>query len=1554
MATVHDVVEVLRQAPSNAERGAQFEQLMVSYFQLDPMWAGKYDRVWRWVDWPDHQGMDTGIDLVARERDTGELAAIQCKFYEPEHTLSKKDLDSFFTASGKKPFTSRIIISTTDKWGSNAEAALTDQHIPVTRIDMATLAGSPINWDIAWPAQKLQITVELTAKNKTRPHQDLAIQKVFEGFVANGRGKLIMACGTGKTFTALKIAERTATERGGAARVLFLVPSISLLSQTLREWTAQAQTPMRAFAVCSDAKVSRVVEDIKAHDIPLPATTDSGKLAEQLCDGGAGGGLAVVFSTYQSLPVIAEAQGLGIEPFDLIICDEAHRTTGVTLADGDESNFVKIHDEDFVRGTKRLYMTATPRIFGEPVKAKAEEHSAVLASMDDEDVYGPEFHRLGFGEAVSKGLLTDYKVLVLTVDQELIAAPLQAQIVDSNQEINLDDATKIVGCWNGLAKRAGADMNGEGFAPGEVPMRRAVAFLRDIKSSKRFAEAFEQVIDAYDGADEDVLDCSVHHVDGTFNALQRNQELTWLQAPLAAGECRILSNARCLSEGVDVPSLDAVMFLNPRNSHVDVIQSVGRVMRRPRGNETKDYGYIILPVGVPAGVPPEKALADNKRFKVVWDVLNALRSHDDRFNAMVNSIELNKGAVEPGSTGNGQLMGGHIGPTAEPGEALSADGQSTDSKAIAATQVATQAALFSLTDWRDAIYARIVKNVGTRAYWEDWASSVADIAAAQQTRIRAAVQEGDPTIRGAFVQFVQAMRHNLNESITENDAISMLSQHLITKPIFDALFEGYSFAAHNPVSQVMQAMVDVLSGEGLESETRELDAFYDSVRVRASGVNSASGKQTVITELYERFFKLAFAKQADALGIVYTPVEIVDFLLRAANDVLVSEFDQSLSDDGVHVLDGFTGTGTFIVRLLQSGIIKPEDLARKYATELHANEIMLLAYYIAAVNIEATYHGILGGEYEPFNGMVLTDTFQISEAGDQADTSLFPANNDRIEAQLRTPIQVIVGNPPYSVGQASANDNNANMKYSTLDGRIEATYATRSAAKSRRTLYDSYIRAIRWATDRIGGRGVVAFVTNGGWIDDNTADGIRLSLADEFNALYVYNLRGNQRTAGEQSRREGGKVFGAGSRSTVAMLVAVKNPSRSGACEILHRDVGDYLSRDEKLAVIDQGTLGTIEWTRICPNQAGDWISQRNESFAEYPAIGDKHDRQAQTIVRSYSLGLGTNRDAWVYNFSSGRLRSAVCQTIDFFNAEADRFDRDGGGRPPDGFVSNDPTKISWSSSLLPKVAKGIRLREDSTGYRRSMYRPFMPMHVYFDAHLNHRRGDLPKMFPTPTHTNLGFYINGAHSSSVFAVLMTDQIPCLDLYGKGGQFVPRWTYEEADQTSGQLDLGTAGDEIDRTGYRRVDNITDTTLRDYRAAFGDHVAKDDIFYYLYGLLHSPQYRQTFAADLKKMLPRIPRSSSRSVFEAFAEAGRRLAELHVGYESVGPYPLVENVKGMFAHDDRELWRVQKMKWRSKSDRSAIVYNRDVTLEGIPDEAHRYMLGSRNALEWLIDRY
>ena len=1347
--------------------------------------------------------------------------------------------------------------------------------------------------------------------------------------------------------------------------MLFLAPSIALVSQTLREWMAQSQTRIRPMVVCSDTKASRKTEDITIYDIPLP-TTDAARLAEQMkASGRRGKQMTVVFSTYQSIDVVARAQRESREQFDLILCDEAHRTTGVTLPGGaDESAFVKVHDNDYLPATKRLYMTATPRIYGEESKRKAADHSAVVASMDDETVYGPQFHRLGFGEAVERNLLTDYKVMILCVDNESVSGGLQSALADEDHELSLDDAAKIVGCWNGLAKRT-ADMD---FGPDPVPMRRAVAFAQNIKASKAFAQTFPAVVeDLHTDPDMPDLEVAVHHVDGTMNALTREDELSWLKSPgVEESECRILSNARCLSEGVDVPALDAVLFLSPRNSLVDVVQSVGRVMRKAPG---KEFGYIILPVAIDASESPDEAMRNNKRFKVVWDVLNALRSHDDRFKAMVNSIDLDKSTK------------GRIGI-----EVFGRDGASEKRSEKAQQALGQQFPLFS-TQLKDAILARIVKKVGEREYWENWADDVVHIHTNQVTRITSLLTRAraeDDELADAFRAFHEGLRANINESISEADAIDMLSQHLITQPVFEALFPTGSFARNNPVSATMQTMIGLLERAGLQAETAALESFYASVRRSAQGVTTTAGRQTVIHRLYEQFFRKAFPKQSSSLGVVYTPVEVVDFILRSADDVCRAQFGYGLTDTDVHVQDPFTGTGTFIVRLLESGIIRPEDLARKYDRELWANEIMLLAYYIACVNIETTYQALTqarvdeiadqqfasrpaaetgpGGEipstegeqsegrasqeapsarYTPFPGATLTDTFQITEKGDRADTSLIPANNERIERQLAAPIQVIVGNPPYSAGQSSANDDNANLHYPTLDARIGQTYAARSTATNKNSLYDSYIRAFRWASDRIGEQGVVAFVSNNGWVDGNTADGIRKTLVDEFTQIWVYNLRGNARTSGDTRKREGGGVFGLGARTGVAVLIAAKQPGVAG-CQLHYHCVPDYQSREEKLADIDEATLASVPWRSITPNEAGDWINQRNAIFDTFPALSD--DPVAH--FASHSRGVETTRDAWCYNFSRSKVESNMRRMIDFYNEQA--LSNDGN----DASLSSDPSKISWSRNIRRRAVAGHTERFVPEHVQdEAVYRPFCKNALYFDPVFNSVPGKNSSYFPTSQHENVGFGAIESGARSPFSVLMQNALPDSKTYVDAAQFFPRWTYEKVSADDG-LFAASPG-EVDEYGYRRVDNITDEILAVYREKFGPQVSKDDIFHYVYGVLHSQQYREVFAADLKRMLPRIPLAASSADFQAFVDAGRALADLHVNYETVDPYPLHESTHPLDV-DEWELYRVTKMRWEDKTTRKAIIYNGYLTLSDIPAAVHEYRLGSRSGLEWLIDRY
>lgn len=1579
MSALANLLDSYRKAAvTEREKGTYFEELICTYLRNEAQYRDLYEQVWTYSDWAKEQGRDgrdTGIDLVARTQGTKEFHAIQCKLYAENYRVQKGDIDSFFTASGQKPFTHSIIVTTTNNWSENADNALLDRHQTINKIDLQALEDSQIDWAKYKPNQ----VAVLKAKKSLRDHQKRALLSVADGLQGADRGKLIMACGTGKTFTSLKIAEQLA---GAGKRVLFLVPSLSLLSQTLTEWTQESETPLHSFAVCSDSDVGKkrkkdddVVQTF-AHELRYPATTNPARLAAEMLRRHDESHMSVVFSTYHSIGVISDAQHLHcLAEFDLIVCDEAHRTTGATF-DDDESAFVKVHNADFIRSAKRLYMTATPRIYGELAKASAEKDNVALCSMDDDSLYGKELFVITFSEAVKAELLVDYKVLVLAMDEKHISSRLQKLLADDDNQIKLEDAAKIIGCWKALSKQ---DTREDLVDDGD-PMRRAVAFCQVIEyqkfakthkvSSKNIANMFTQVVEAYKASNPENTDtaatliCEASHVDGGMTAGQKEDELNWLKAEVPDNTCRILSNVRCLSEGVDVPALDAVLFLTPRNSQVDVVQSVGRVMRKAEG---KKRGYVILPVVIPSGMAPEEALNDNKTYKVVWQVLQALRSHDDRFDAMVNKLDL------IGSDPSKMEVIAVTEKLNKKNDRSNNTGQDTGKNTYGIGEASgkydhgpkpEQFGLeFEIGEIERAIYAKVVQKCGNRSHWEDWAKDIAKIARTHITRISSIIEDKANTReREAFFRFAGELRDDLNDSISDSEVIEMLAQHLITKPVFDALFEGYSFASNNPMSCAMQDVLDVLQEHRLDKEADTLNRFYDSVKMRAEGIENAEGKQKIIIELYDKFFSNAFPRMRDRLGIVYTPVEVVDFIIHSVNDILQSEFGQTLGSDGVHIIDPFTGTGTFITRLLQSGLIDKEQLQKKYRGQIHANEIVLLAYYIAAINIEAVYHSIVGGAYQPFEGICLTDTFQLYEKDDLV-SELLVDNSARRTRQKALDIRVIIGNPPYSVGQNSENDNNSNVAYPLLDSRIRETYVAGSKATLAKGLYDSYIRAIRWASDRIGDSGVIGFVTNAGFLEAGTADGLRKCLAEEFSSIYVFHLRGNQRTAGELSRKEGGKIFGSGSRAPIAISLLVKNPSGQQQGQIHWHDVGDYLSQAEKLDKIRAfasiaGITAANAWQLTTPDEHGDWVNQRDERFDEFIVLGDKKG-DANKVFDNFSQGVLTARDAWCFNASKSGLASNMKLMIDFYNAEVTRFNVAHVGQDKryreakvEGFINTNPTQISWTRALKQELAKDRRFTFESDCLVPSLYRPFTKQWIYFSRRFNEMVYQMPRIFPGGDAINRVIMVKARWSYGQIA-LITDHVPGFTPDG-GEQCFPLYLYDsrEDQAKAGKTAPGLFDAPAPPSNNRR-DAITDEGLVHFSAAYpGEIISKEDLFYYVYGLLHSPAYRDKYADNLSKELPRIPAVKSAVDFWAYSKAGRALADLHIGYETVAMYPA--NVQSN-ANVDSD-YRVTKMKYGKKGkdkDLSTLHYNDKITVTGIPLQAYDYIVNGKPALDWVVER-
>ena len=1235
MATFDELVEQINNnLDKQRDRGTAFEKMVVAYLKNDSTYKHQFEDVWMLNEVPAKYHIskkDTGVDIVAKGYD-GNLTAVQAKFYKGK--VSKAGIDSFVAETGKKVYSAGILVSSTDEWNSNARKTLNDTTKPFTVIGLSQLRSADFDW------QKFSFAKENTnlpkKKPKTlRPYQETAIDNSLKYFKEHDRGKLIMAPGTGKTFTSLKIAEALMRDQKKKQfNVLYLVPSIQLLSQTLFSWNSDISDDihMTSLSVVSDTKANKQKgkddDDLGAIEIGFEPTTNVKDLVNHyklIEEHNLPNNMRVVFSTYQSINVIKQAQKEGYPEFDLIIADEAHRTTGAKALN-EESTFTEVHSNNNVRGKLRLYQTATPKIYDQNAKRKAKENSIVVSSMDDESIYGKEIFRLGFGDAVAQGYLTDYKVSVLAISESYINKDMQ-KIMSADNQLKVDDIGKIIGVWNAMVKRDGITGEIEG-----APMKRAIAFTDTIKHSKTIANEFNQVVNDYldsdtdDNISDDSYHVDVHHVDGGLNALEKESEINWLgNDDIEDNHARVLSNVRFLTEGIDVPNLDAIIFFSPKKSQVDIVQAVGRIMRLA---ENKEYGYIILPIVIADGINPNVALDNDKQYKQVWQVLNALRSTDERFDAEVNTLDLNKK-----KSGRINFIGIDSSPK---GTVTEEDGKNSEPE--------EKQLSFIPEDWlemRDAFYGKVVKHVGDRRYLEDWSKDVADIAKMYVRRINDLIGSNQGA-KLAFDKFLKSLRYNINDSIDQEQAIEMLAQHLITEPVFNALFSDYDFVRNNAVSKSMNDIISAFKVFGFAKEQEQLKPFYDSVKLRASGIDNIQGKQTFIIQLYNSFFKTAFPRVTESMGIVFTPIEVVDFIIHSVDWALNKYFKKSLASKNVHILDPFTGTGTFITRTLyylkqqmDEGKITYDDILRKYLHELHANEIVLLSYYIAAINIEAVFDEVNGSDhgYKPFDGIVLTDTFESTERENTLDDDMFGTNNERLKEQQKQPITAIISNPPYSVGQRSENDNNQNIHYLKLDKRIEDTYVRNSNSINKKGMYDSYIKAFRWATDRIKNKGIIGFITNSGYIDSTSADGLRNALFKEFNYIYILNLRGAIRgKIGDEAKKEGQNIFDI--LTGVAIIILVKDESSKH--RIFYKDIGDYLSKKEKLNFLQKTyAINGVKNLRILnPDKNNDWINHRDEKYQKYPSItGEKYSPFIEN-----AMGVQTNRDAWDYGFSKNKL----------------------------------------------------------------------------------------------------------------------------------------------------------------------------------------------------------------------------------------------------------------------------------------------------------------------------
>ncbi len=1622
--TVDEVFDrIVSESVNKKDQGTAWERAVQFYFKNDPLYEGRFDDVWMWADAPTNPGkQDVGIDLVARDADTGEYWAIQAKCYT-EKTLSEKDVSTFFMQATDDTYAYKVLVDTSPRLTKNLDAYVRE-HDNVIRIGLDDIKRSNLPWQDFWTHGMHLTCEEVHAARERlvfepRKHQRRAIDAVKAEFDGADRTTLVMACGTGKTLTALRLAEELVP--GGT--VLFLAPSISLVAQSMRDWAEQVRGRLNPYVVCSDPKASSLGKGDPAEVaesygtlsmVPYPATTNPELLASRCRS--EPGALNVVFSTYQSIDVIHEAQEAGLPAFDLVICDEAHRTTGrMHGEDGraDETAFVRVHDNAWIDARRRLYMTATPRVYetrDEQLPGVAKVSDGLVASMDNPEVYGRICHRLSFGAAVSQGLLTDYKLVVMQVDQSMMPRSIQRLVANNANEIEMPDAARFLGVWKALFDRTHAggamDLDGTGASEGDDARRvlhHGIAFAANIAASKFLSERFQQVVDTYlQGMEEEDaglgdggrhVRVDVRHVDGTMTAPERAERLDWLAGDDGDDVCRILSNARCLAEGIDVPALDAVIYLSKRRSKVDIIQSVGRVMRTSPG---KRYGYIVIPIFVAEGGDPGAALSSSKEYGRIWDVASALRSHDERLDAKINAASLGDAeplkevvefeVLDPSRLDRPRNVANRVHRMGE--DARDDDYELTAPAKLKRGEIDPNQGRFLLGEDEDsiqemarAIRAQIVRKCGTKIYWSEWSSDVGAVTRARADQIRSLVA-APGRAADAFGEFLTGLRDTLNPDYEADHAVDVLAQHEVTRPIFDALFNQDQVREGNPIVAGIERALSALYDAGLESslDSSELTDLYSQVRVIASQVQSDTAKQNLIKELYNDFFAAAFKDTAEELGIVYTPVEVVDAQLHMVQRALEREFGEHLGDRGVHILDGFAGTGTYLSRLIEDPTLIPdEDLPYKYDHDLHSNEIVPLAATIMDINIEQSYHARMGGAYRPFPGALLCDTFQLGEEDNVIDRRTFLENSDRIEEQVATDITVIVGNPPYRAGD-KGNTGNQNAKYRTLDGRIAGTYAANTKASNKNSLYDHYIRAFRWASDRIGDAGIVCFVSNGGWLKGDAASGVRRCFCDEFNSIYVYNLRGNQRTQGEESRREGGKIFDSGSRATIAITLLVKNPASKEHGVIRYRDIGDYLSRQQKLDILKDAVDADPEWAVLTPDRHGDWLDQRDDSWYEFAPMGIEKRKGILGLFDIWSCGLKTQRDPWAWGYSKSQVAHQMAELIGNTNDAVDEMRCMGSKTVP-----RDDKRYSWTRRIEDYAKRHMNIDYVPDSVVVGCYRPFCKQWVYYERTMNEMTYQQPRFFPLaagerakgPTSnpnaasltevtaeagmkgksgrndlpamsphclTNLEICMTGPASGREFSCLISAQVPDLHMQSTS-QCFPLYWY---DEPSGDGLLG-------RSEPVRHDAITDESLTVFHEAYGDaSITKEDIFFYVYGLLHSPEYRRRFANNLKKELPRIPLAKD---FRAFEEAGRKLGELHVNYESVEPWPVEE------VGSSENPGRTEKMAWGKVRDKetgklvkdfTVLKVSDSLTLRGIPERAQEYVVNGKSALGWLVDRY
>ncbi|MDR2457132.1 MAG: DEAD/DEAH box helicase family protein [Clostridiales Family XIII bacterium] len=1580
-----------------------FNNLIINFLNTYQVYDGKFKNLWQWFQFPYKQSfshMRNVISIIAETFD-GEFWAISNVIRHEHFFFDTKHLKPFLQCSGipfegpggkNTRFKVRLIIDTSNQWSKEAEIMIQDLDPPCVRLTATTLEKAQVNWE------KLELGIigekARLAPKSLRKYQTEAVDAFHKYFSKNSpklptsiRGKLILPSGTGKTLTALKIVEK---ETLGEGLVLYVTPSISSMGHALREWSENSKYPLFPICVYSPQEVAstfvnsdRLFENDVAN-LSLPSYIYKKQIVDQIQKANSlpENRIRVIFSTYYALRMVSTALRQKFLHFSIIICDEAHLTTGSIYLNKNEKDFDKIHDNEFLPADKRVYMTATPRIFRSHFLRDENRPAPFITSLNNPKIYGKEVYRMSFKEAVEQKYVSNYKILLLALDKKSKVAneifnelPPETYNTKSKKDVlTARDVNKFIGCTFALSKSV--DL-GNGILSDIDPgvMRKTVAFCDTTLKSKKLIDILDKYKSSYykHFQKQDHLklpEIKCNYITGSMGSIMRDYKIELLKKESPVPNiCQILANYACITTGEECPSLDAIMLLSRRCSRLKLYDFVKPIFKTAPG---KKLGYIILPILLSDKPQKKIKINDTPPFLLFWEVLNAMRAHDERIDSFLEEFKTTRNFLR---TGSPILLGRPIIPKIKDEEKElenilpeKSDEQKHDISSSPKHLKPARSKHPQKVSIKD-------EKIIIRKNMLLWAKDMSKIAQNIITQTNKLISEPG-ALSETFSALLKNFQRDINPSISKSKVIQMIAQHMVISPAIQELFKNSPFIQNNPVSVALEEMATLLEGQAQRTDTGTLKEFYDetsnrtislnnsTIKSLTSKIDSASTRQIIIRDLYEKFLSLTFPDEVEELGIAHTPIEIVDFIINSVAEVLLNEFDRDIADEDIHFLDPFTRTGTFITRLIQSGYLGSK-LTSKYNIALHANEMFLLPYYFASINIENAYYEILGSDTKslPFKGICLADSFQIDE-NDEIEINydnIQTFNSKRIQSQKNQKISVIFGKQPYSREHNLRVHNLPETKYPKLDDRLTKTYTEKSEKIPNKISYKNHIKALRWATDRLDKEtgGIVAFFMRSGFVEKLKMDGVRKSLQDEFSSVYVLNFQGTLKDPTILNRKKSNDLSNFRNRDSSCILILVKKPNFQGNGKIYYHEIGHFVSSEMRLSSIaDYHNIYNpkLKWEKIVPNQTGNWGTQRNDSFKNFIIVGEKIKENQNTFFEPYfTAGIVPRKDVLSHNFSKTILKDSIKNSVQSYNNIVDQYHKN--------ISSENSLKIKHFAELYPQITfydreqmvdlkNGKKYTFNQNFLTTSLYRPFQKQYCYFHDDLNKFIYQLPILFPSASTKNTVICISGLSSPNQFSTLITNLLPSYDLIGST-VCLPRYYYSVSEDKNKEIIMASGSFFVRKTGalnYLRHDAITNNILTMFTNKYGHYVTKHDIFYYIYGILHSQDYREAFALNLTNSLPRIPLLDNPNEFFAFSAAGLYLAELHLHYEDVDLYKNVK-VTGL-NHNNFEI--DDPIQFVPNSDRTAIKFNRYITISDIPIEAYQYTLKDRSIIEWLFDAY